>query len=122
MDASDYATIVIALIGAVAGVMAAVRQWRRDKPDIAETYRKMATEQAEINAQLRKDIKARDDKVDLLECKVDGLERKIYEWESGIKLLVNQLIANHLQPVWIPDDAPDDRDARRERPSRPRPK
>jgi len=122
MSGAEWATIIVALIGAIAGVGALIRQWRRDSPDIAEKYEAMADRQATK-------IKEMQIEIDDLKCEVRELkeqraqqELREEEWAAGIRLLVDQLLANQLSPIWIPGGAYKDRDARHDHPSRPRPK
>lgn len=107
---NDWATIIVALIGAVAGIGGFIRQMLRDKPDIAQQYEQM------VERQMQK-ITWMQDRIDELTCEIDELraalterDQLIVEWQAGISLLITQLTANGLSPVWAPKDKERKRD------------
>ena len=88
--------IVLSIIAAGVSVFGLVRQWHRDRPDIAETYEQMATRQAEKITKLQDDL-------DILDCEVKELRRTISEWEVGITKLLNKFREEGITPPWIPE-------------------
>lgn len=104
MSASDWVTIVVALIGAVAGIGGFIRQVLRDRPDIAQQYEQMAERQVQKITQMQ-------ERIDELTCEIDELraalaerDKLIQEWQAGISMLITQLTANGLNPVWAPKE------------------
>lgn len=101
---SDWVTIIVALIGATAGIVGFIRQMLRDKPDIAQQYEQM------VERQMQK-ITWMQERIDELTCEIDELraalterDQLIVEWQAGISLLITQLTANGLSPVWAPKE------------------
>lgn len=133
MSYEFWVPIIVALISAIISFTVAARQHKadqlaakqkaeRDKPDIAEKYEQMVTRQATKIIVMQQEIdELRIEVRELKQAKAEQ-ERCEEEWRAGIRLLLDQLVANHLTPVWIPDNDQDDRRAARERPSRPRPR
>lgn len=91
-----WVPIILSIIAAGVSVFGLVRQWHRDRPDIAETYEQMATRQAEK-------IKKLQDDLDILDCEVKELRRTIAEWEIGITKLITKLEEKGIPVPWIPE-------------------
>lgn len=95
-------TVALAVIAAIPGLLAIYSQRGKDKADVAEKYEAMAARAAEQIEKLKQRIDALEKQIDTLEAEVSSQEKTINEWQSGIKLLINQLVANGHQPVWEP--------------------
>jgi hypothetical protein len=101
-----WAALVIAMIAAIPGVAAMIRQIRRDKPDIAIQYQELASKQAADNhalelenATIRKEIFQLHKAVDrLVEANVEA-EDYIRELTSYIEDLVNLMKSCGVVPV-----------------------
>lgn len=87
--------LIVAIVAAAPGLYAIYRQRHKDTASVAEAYESMATKQALQIADLRKCQQE-------LEDKVDELDRYVNELEAGVNLLINQLEANRMVPVWKP--------------------
>lgn len=99
MDNNWIITLVVAIIASLPGLFALKLQRKKQSVDIAVVYEKMASEQAEDIRNLRTEILA-------LEDKVNGLQKRLIEYEAGIALLVNQIKASGLIPIWEPKKKP----------------
>lgn len=87
--------LLVALIAALPGLYAIWRQRKKTDSSVAETYELMATKQANQISDLRKCQQE-------LEDKMEELEGYVNQLEAGIELLVNQLKANNIEPIWRP--------------------
>lgn len=125
MTTGEWIAISIALIAAIPGIGAFLLAWSRNKAekkkneaetkktdtetetnraDIAKKYEEMATRQAVKMEQMQI-------KIDTLECKVAQLEHDLAErdavldeWQAGITILSNQIMADGKKPRWIPEE------------------
>lgn len=88
--------LLVALIAALPGLYAVWRQRRKYDSSVAETYEAMAQRQAKEINELRMSQR-------VLEDKVEELSEYVQQLEAGIELLVNQLQAHKLTPVWRPE-------------------
>lgn len=87
--------LIIAIIAATPGLYAIYRQRGKDTASVAEAYEAMATKQALQITDLRRCQTE-------LEDKVSQLDGYVIELEAGVNLLINQLEANRMTPVWKP--------------------
>lgn len=98
MEAIGFAVpLIISVVSAIIAVATLLRQIKRDKPDIAETYENMATRQADKIIQLQKTV-------DELECEVRRLRKIVESWPLGIATLINQLEECGETPRWNPEN------------------
>ena len=89
-------------------------QQAEEHADIYETYHKLIDplkarveelELAEEKYQLH--MKQRDLRIDALELKLAQRDDKITRLENGIQLLVTQMIAHNIEPMWVPNSEGD---------------
>lgn len=99
-------TIAVAVIASTPGILAFLGQRKKSDVDVAGAYEAMAQRQAEQLTVLRKRLDDMEAEIDQLQCDIEARDKLLLEWQSGIGLLVNQVTANGLQPVWTPKGAP----------------
>jgi TolA-binding protein len=107
MDVDSWVAIIIALIGAAAGIGGLIRQALRDKPDIAAQYEQMAERQAMKIQQMQARIDALTGEIEELKQALEERDRLIQAWQAGIRMLIDQLTANEIIPVWMPKEKAD---------------
>lgn len=108
--------LVSAVTLLISGV-ALYKAWRMAPADIAKKYQDIASQAAEdaeraaaraerFSARCT-DLEQRLQTLELedekLKAHILELEKTLDEWQHGIELLVHQLKANHIQPVWTPE-------------------
>jgi len=91
--------IVVALIGAIPGVLAWRGQQRREAADVAVLYQRMATEQAGEIAALHKCQSEYEARLDQLEVSMAAAEIYIQGLEDYVDELVAVMRAAGLQPT-----------------------
>lgn len=101
-----FATVIIAMIAATPGLLAFLGQRKKNDVDVAQAYKVMADEQIKEIRELKVRVNAMETQIDDLECERDALYKLVTEWQAGIGLLINQVTANGMTPVWSPKSAP----------------
>ena len=91
--------IVVALIGAIPGVLAWRGQQRREAADVAVLYQRMATEQAAEIAKLHKCQDEYEARLDQLEASMAAAEIYIQGLEGYVDELVTVMQAAGLHPT-----------------------
>lgn len=104
MTGEQWVTVVIALIGAAAGIGSLVRQIRLDRPDIAGRYEQMAERQAVKIATMQARIEELEREVNRLRQDVRERDRLLEAWQAGVHLLVTQIMSHGEKPLWTPED------------------
>ena len=100
------ATVMVAIVAATPGILAFIQQRRKSSVDVAKEYEAMAQRQIEqINA-LRARLDAMETQIDALECDIEARDKLILEWQAGISMLLNQMAANRIEPIWTPHTSP----------------
>lgn len=96
IDWGALATVVVALIMAIPGILAFRRSEKaeeaaieKERTLIAKEYRDML--EAEIAA--RKELRQR----------VDCLEKELDRWKKGVAILIEQMNKEGIKPRWTPD-------------------
>lgn len=89
--------IILAIIAAAPGLIALIQQRRKNNADVATVYESMAARSAE---KLDKMIA----RIENLEITVRAQECELDELRSGVVLLIAQLKANGIEPVWKPKE------------------
>lgn len=94
---ADWIPIVLAILAAIPGLLVLSKDWRFGKPDALQKYEVLVS-----------DLRVKND---ALECRLDVLEHAVKEQEaeleelrSGVVLLIAQLKANGIEPVWKPKE------------------
>lgn len=95
-------TIGIAVIAATPGVLAFIGQRGKTNVDVARQYEEMASKQLGQIDKLRERLDAMESEIDTLHCELDARDRVLAEWQAGIGLLTNQIIADRKTPIWAP--------------------
>jgi peptidoglycan hydrolase CwlO-like protein len=98
--------VLVALIGAVPGVIALVLQFRKNRTeekkgnaDVSLTITESALKLVEP---LNKEIDKLKIQVTNLEKKIEHQDEMIHRYNVGTKKLLKQLCDNNMKPVWIP--------------------
>jgi len=96
-------------IMSIAALIGAYIAWRRSRSenknldtDIASKYEEMLTKEQTRSMTLQQKVSQLNDKVDELEEKLDELEKLVEQYSAGIDLLIQQLKANGITPIWNP--------------------
>lgn len=104
MSMIDYAGLAALLTAAVA----LWKAYRTTPADLASRYQEIATRAATRIDELEKCMDNVEAENQTLEARVENLEKQMQRYLAGIRLLINQLQANGLQPVWAPDEDSND--------------
>lgn len=109
---NESQTFLVSLLLAIPGILALGLQFFRDRTEarktkstvekdeseVAETYKTMASQQAEEIKCLTKEYRT-------LEKRCDDLDETIAELRKGIKVLITQLKKHNITPDWEPSNS-----------------
>jgi len=101
----DWIILIVSAFGGLGGIAAVATwllNWRKAKPEIARMYEEMATKQAEQIEELRTRVNRQDRKIQRQGTVINKLRECLREWEEGIRMLVEQIMAKGMTPVWTP--------------------
>lgn len=104
----DWADI-LSLFAAVASVSAVILAWRKAPAEVKHISTQTASARIDTIQKYEAQIARYVDEVDKLRTRLDAFEvmqkehdSEISELRAGVVLLIAQLEANHMQPVWRP--------------------
>ena len=100
------ATVMVAIVAATPGILAFIQQRRKSSVDVAKEYEAMAQRQIEQINTLRARLDAMETQIDALECENEALRKVVIEWQAGISLLTNSLVAHDIPVPWTPHTPP----------------
>ena len=114
----DWISVILAALGGggITAIGTWLLNWKKAKPDIAKIYEEMATNQAKQIEELRQRLNEQDEKLQKQDQKIQEQDLKIErqgrviinlrnclkKWEKGIRMLLEQIEAKELTPVWTP--------------------
>lgn len=106
-------TLCVAGLAASPGLFALLAQRKRNVVDLAEKLEAMNMRQIEISESRKKDCenlegmiekerKERKVEVEALQSQIADLSTTLEEWEAGIRILTDSLVANQIPVPWRP--------------------
>jgi len=105
-ELGPYLTIVASYIGIFIMIRKSKSEVKNLDADVAVKYQEMLIKEQDNNKKNREELRLVKSTVEELERKVEELEEVVKEYSAGIILLINQLQAERIKPVWKPKTTP----------------
>ncbi len=102
---------ILSILAAVASVSAVVLAWRKAPAEARQISAQTASTRIDTIQKYEAQIARYADEVDKLRIRLDAFEvmqkehdTEITELRAGVVILIAQLEANHIQPIWHPKE------------------
>ena len=105
-ELGPYLTIIASYIGIFIMIRKSKSEVKNLDTDVAVKYQDMLLKEQDNNRKNREELRLVKSTVEELERKVDELQEVVKEYSAGIILLINQLQAERIKPVWKPKTTP----------------
>lgn len=98
----SWIAAIVAVVGAVTAIVRAFKTSPGEKVDVAQKYQEIAAKAAEDAEYANARCESLETEVRAQRSRIEELTRILEEYQHGVILLIHQLEANSIQPVWKP--------------------